>query len=48
MINPKTVFSVSISIVVVIIGIFVLVFGTFGQTTEGPGNQVGRYSIAVN
>ncbi len=48
MINRKTAISVSISIGVLLISIFMFVFGTFGQTTKGPGYQVGRYSVAVN
>ena len=48
MIHGKTATPVFISIVVLVMGIFMVVFGTFGQTTEGPENQVGRYSVAVN
>lgn len=48
MINRKAAISVSISFVALLVGVFAFVLGTFGQTTEGPGNQVGRYSVAVN
>ena len=50
MINRKTTILVSTSISVLLISIFVLNIGTFGQSPSNsrPNDQVGRYSIAVN
>ncbi len=48
MIHRSTAIPVCISIVVLLVGIFMFVFGSFGQTTEKPRDQVGRYSVAVN
>jgi hypothetical protein len=50
MINRKTAISISTSIILILISIFTLSFGTFGQSTSRSRSldQVGRYSIAVN
>ena len=50
MIFRKSRISASIFVLTTVLGIFMVVFGTFGQTTSLPGseNPMGRYSIAVN
>ena len=50
MIIPKTAITTSTIILVLFIGIFLLVYVTFGQSSSKSslGDQMGRYGIAVN
>ena len=44
----KTTISASVLIIVTLIGIFFVVFTTFGQPASSSAVQVGRYSVAVD